>query len=186
MMKKIMLHTAKKNQIENGSQIVRLKFQKARQFLNPVNAVIQLGFSRSKNKGTAVGRAMSFTLHSAMEGTYPDITVNPANAKLSLGTKGVLTDVQIGRSVKSIRLTWDSTGSSGDMNSVADDRVLLCAYAVEQELAVINEEQVLRSAGQMNLRLPDGMQQLPVHLYLVVYDRSKRNCSDSQYLGLFN
>lgn len=174
----------KKNQSENGSQTIRLKFQKARQFLNPVNAVIQLGFNRSKNKGTAIGRAMSFTLHSAMEGTYPDITVNPAKAKLSVGTKGVLTDVQVDRSSNTIRMNWDSTVSSGNRNIAADDRVLLCAYAVEQELAAVNEGQVWRSAGQMDLQLPDGMMHMPVHLYLVVYDRNKRNCSDSQYLGL--
>lgn len=186
MMKKLMLQDTKENQPENGSHTVRLKFQKARQFLNPVNGVIQLGFSRNKNKGTAVGRAMSFTLHSAMEGIYPDIIVNPAKARLSVGTKGPLLNVKVERSTESIRMSWDSIGYSGNANCATDDRVLLCAYAVEQELAVVNEEQVWRSAGQMDLQLPHSMQQMPVHLYLVVYDRNKRNCSDSQYLGFLN
>ncbi|TCR08582.1 hypothetical protein EDF66_103129 [Sphingobacterium sp. JUb20] len=184
-MKVLAMQSPKKAKIENGRQTVRLKFQKARQFLNPVNAIIQIGFARGKNKGTAIGRAMSYTLHSAMEGLFPDINVNASQARLSAGVISGLRVTDISRFGKSISLSWDPQVSRVACTE-DDDRVLLCAYAVEQELAAVNEEQVWRKAGKLQLELPAGMEQLGVHLYLIVHDRSKQNCSNSQYLGWYN
>lgn len=179
------MQSLKKARVENGSQTIRLKFKKARQFLNPVNAIIQIGFARGKNKGTAIGRAMSYILHSAMEGLFPDITVNASQARLSAGVISGLRVTDISRVGKSISVSWDPQVSRVACTE-DDDRVLLCAYAVEQELAAVNEEQVWRKAGRLQLELPEGMEQLGVHLYLMVHDRSKLNCSNSQYLGWYN
>lgn len=184
-MKVLSLQSANKPKIENGTQTVRMKFQKARLFLNPVNLVIQIGFKHRKNKGTAIGRAMAFTLHSAMEGAYPNISVNPAKARLSIGVKGNLHGTSVSRSGNSISMSWDPQDVGILSIDANDDRVLLCAYAIDQELAAINEEEIWRSHGQLLMDLPHGMHGLKVHLYLIVHDRTKQNCSNSRYLGVF-
>lgn len=171
--------------VANGTETVRMKFAKARKFLNPVNDIIQMGFTpRHKNKKTPIGRAMSALLQSAMVGTYPDIAVDPARAKLSAGTKGLIHIYSVERHGAAIALTWNPEAKRIRADE-GDDGILLCAYAVEEELAAVNEEPVLRQDGSLVMQLPEGMEQLPVHLYLIVHNRDKTNFSNSQYLGLF-
>lgn len=168
----------------NGTETVRMKFTKARKFLNPVNYILQMGYASRKNKKSAIGRAMSAILQNAMVGHYPNIEVDPVKAKLSAGTKSALNVYSIERKGADIALIWDPM-AEWIRRDEWDDGIILCAYAVAQELAAINEEAALRHDGKLQLRLPEGMEELPVHLYLIVHDRDKANFSDSQYLGLF-
>jgi hypothetical protein len=186
-MKILLKQKEKKPTVVNGTETIRLKFAKARKFLNPVNYIIQMGFMPrpGKSKKTALGRAMSALLKSAMVGTYPAIEVDPALARLSAGIKFTPKDTTVVRNGAEILLTWNPTPDRVT-HSEADDRIILCAYAVEQELAAMNEEEVYREQGRMRLELPEGMEQLPVHLYLIVHDRDKKNFSNSYYLGFFN
>jgi len=168
----------------NGTETVRMKFTKARKFLNPVNYILQMGYASRKNKKPAIGRAMSVILQGAMVGTYPNIEVDPARAKLSVGMKSALKVYSIERKGADIALSWNPVTDKVRRNEW-DDGIILCAYAIAQELAAINEEEALRQDGKLQLQLPEGMEELPVHLYLIVHDRDKTNFSDSQYLGLF-
>lgn len=170
--------------VVNGTETVRMKFTKARKFLNPVNYILQMGYKSRKNRKTPIGRAMSVILKSAMIGVYPNIEVDPAKAKLSVGVKSPLRIYSVERQGAAIGLTWDPIAEKYRRDE-RDDAVILCAYAIAQELAAINEEAALRYDGKLQLRLPEGMEELPVHLYLIVHDRDKANFSDSQYLGVF-
>lgn len=170
----------------NGSETVRMKFAKARKFINPVNYIIQMGYTprSGQKRKTPLGRAMATILQEAMVGNYPNIEVDPAKAKLSTGIKGRPTVLALTRDKAKITMTWntDIRSWAGDM---ADDRIILCAYAVAQELAAINEDVSLRKDGQLQMELPDGMEELSVHIYLIVQDRDQKAFSNSLYLGLF-
>jgi len=170
--------------VVNGTETVRMKFTKARKFLNPVNYILQMGYASRKNKKSAIGRAMSAILQNAMVGTYPNIEVDPAKAKLSAGVKSALKVYSLERKGADIALSWDPVAEMVRRDEW-DDGVILCAYAIMQELAAVNEELVIRKDGAMQMQLPEGMEELPVHLYLIVHDRDKANFSNSQYLGLF-
>ena len=172
--------------VVNGTETVRMKFTKARKFLNPVNHIVQMGFRsrKDKNRKTPIGRAMSAILQSAMVGNYPNIEVDPARARLSTGVKCALKIYSVERRGAAIGLSWDPVANIIRRDEW-DDRIILCAYAIEQELAAMNEEEVLRHHGKMHMQLPEGMEELAVHLYLIVYDRDRTNFSNSQYLGLF-
>lgn len=171
--------------VVNGTETVRMKFAKARKFINPVNYIVQMGYASRKNKKTPIGRAMSALLQGAMIGTYPNIDVDPAKAKLSAGVKASVRIYSVERRGATIGLTWDPI-TKKVTRMEWDDGVILCAYAITQELAAINEEEALRHQGNLRMELPEGMEELPVHLYLIVHDRDKANFSDSQYLGLFS
>lgn len=171
--------------VVNGTETVRMKFTKARKFLNPVNYIVQMGYASRKNKKTPIGRAMSAILQGAMTGTYPNIEVDPAKAKLSVGVKASMRIHSVERRGATIGITWDPVAEK-IRRTERDDGVILCAYAIAQELAAINEEEALRHEGGLWMELPEGMEELPVHLYLIVHDRDRANFSDSQYLGLFS
>lgn len=172
--------------VANGTETVRMKFTKARKFLNPVNYILQMGYTsrKNKNRNTPIGRAMSAILQGAMVGTYPNIEVDPAKAKLSAGVKTPLRVYSVERLGAAILLAWDPVTDKVRCDEW-DDSIILCAYAIMHELAAINEEPVLRHQGKLQMELPEGMEELPVHLYLIVHDRDKTNFSNSQYLGLF-
>ncbi|WP_333888862.1 DUF6266 family protein [Sphingobacterium siyangense] len=172
--------------VVNGTETVRMKFARARKFINPVNDIIQMGYTARKRnlRKTPIGRAMSGLLQNAMIGTYPDIVVDPAKAQLSAGVKLSLGVDSVDRQQKQITIVWNSA-TNVLYQDRADDAIILCAYAVEEELAAINDEVALRQDGTLTMQLPDGMEKLPIHLYLIVHDREKANFSNSQYLGLF-
>ncbi|WP_286776759.1 DUF6266 family protein [Sphingobacterium sp. UBA2074] len=172
--------------IVNGTETVRMKFARARKFINPVNDIIQMGYTARKRnvRKTSIGRAMSALLRNAMKGIYPDIEVDPTKAQLSVGVKLPLGVDSVDRQQKQITIVWNSA-TNVLYQDRPDDGIILCAYAVEEELAAINDELAVRQDGTLIMQLPDGMEKLPIHLYLIVHDREKANFSNSQYLGLF-
>lgn len=175
----------RKGFVMNGTETVRMKFAKARKFLNPVNYIVQIGYRSKKNNKTPIGRAMSALLQSAMVGQYPHIEVDPAKAQLTTGVKSSLMIYSVVRQKASIALTWNPV-TEWVRRERWDDGVILCAYAIKEELAAINEQLALRQHGQLQMQLPEGMEELPVHLYLIVHDRDKVNFSNSKYLGVFD
>lgn len=164
---------------------VRMRFKAARLFLNPLNTIIQLGFShKSRKKGTPLGYAMSHTLRYAVEGTYPDIKVNPALVALSHGFLPFLREVKVERDGRDIQLRWESCDNNRMMDRRhLDDRVILCAYNPDEGIAGINENDALRTDNQLQLHLPAGLADKPVHLYLLLHDRDKKLFASSRYLG---
>ena len=185
-MKILAKQSEKRAYVANGTEIMRMKFAKARKFLNPLNYIIQMGFApqRLRKGKTAIGRAMSAILQSAMVGEYPHIEVDPARVKISAGVTAILPVCGVERIGATIRLRWITLGAPL-RGAERDDRIILCAYAVQEELAAINEEEVLRAEGDLQMQLPEDMEHMPVNLYLCVHDRDKINFSNSQYLGVF-
>lgn len=182
-----LLNKQKENRVfvASGTETVRMKFAKARKFLNPVNDVIQMGYTiKNCKKGkTALGRAMSSVLRTAMIGTFPNIEVDPAKVKLSSGVKRPLLVYSCKRQEHYIHLRWNPIAEKIHRDEL-DDGIILCAYAVELQLAAINDVNAYRVQGELQMELPDGMQTAAVHLYLFVHDRGQINFSESQYLGL--
>lgn len=172
----------KKETTPLASLAVRQRFAQARFFLNPLNTLIKMGFSKSKK--TAIGQAMSFLIRNAMVGEYPDIRVNPALAKLSNGSLVGQAINTIDRVGDSIILRWHFVPSRiHEINW--DDELILCAYDVENGNAAINEEKVVRQDEKMELALPSILHGQSVHLYIMVHDRDKKSFSRSQYIGFY-
>lgn len=162
----------------------RQRFAQAKFFLNPINSLIRIGFSRGKKTKSPIGQAMSFLIRNAMVGEYPDIKVDPALAKVSNGGFSGQGINRVYREGDSVVLEW-SFMASRIADVEWDDELILCAYDVEQGNAAINEEKVLRRDEKMEIALPSILHGRPVHLYLVVHDRDRKYFSRSQYLGFY-
>lgn len=176
----------KKEQNATKRLAIQLRFKLARYFLNPLNSLIQLGYSQGRKNKTAIGKAMSHTLRNAMEGDYPNIWVNPTKVRFSVGTLCSSSDIQVERIGNAIRVTWrDETKRGRVLNGQWDDTVIFCAYDVEAGVAGINEVPIIRRDEQHLLQLPSGILDRPVHLYMMLHDRDKKAFSNSLYLGLY-
>ncbi|MBE8722034.1 DUF6266 family protein [Sphingobacterium pedocola] len=165
----------------DGRLEVWLRFKVARQFLTPLTRLINMGFATKKRGKTPLGRAMSYTLKGCMEGTYPDIRVNPELVQLSNGSAVIPLDAVALRQDGVIQISWrpDSDGIA----CFHDDGVIVCAYHVESAVAGINETTAIRSDGRTELVLPVQLVDKPVHVYAMAHCRHKKNFSRTVYLG---
>jgi len=165
----------------DGRLEVWLRFKVARQFLTPLTRLINMGFATKKRGKTPLGRAMSYTLKGCMEGTYPDIRVNPALVQLSNGSAVIPLSATAERQNGVIQISWCS--SSNGRATFHDDGIIVCAYHVESAVAGINETTAIRSDGRTELVLPVQLADKPVHLYAMAHCRDKRKFSRTVYLG---
>ncbi|MEN5055888.1 DUF6266 family protein [Sphingobacterium kitahiroshimense] len=169
----------------NKVKSIQLRFKVVRYFLNPLNMLIQIGFATRKKGKTALGRAMSHHLCNALTGEYPDITIDPAKAKISEGSLDLVMLEQVERAGDFITVKWHLPNRFFPDQSNWDDEVVLCVYDIEAGNAAINEHQVIRKDAHMTLTLPSVLCGKQVHLYLMLHDRDKRKVSRSEYLGKY-
>lgn len=158
----------------------RKKFAISQAWLRPVVKFVRAGFKGYSPLSEGFVAAKSYLLKNAIEGKFPDITINPALVKVSFGDLPLPNDIVVGLVNQKLQFTWDTAVPQG---ANENDQVMLLAYNIEKEWASHTV------AGQLRTT---GVQELPVfyidpgetyHIYfaMVAPDRSKQ--SDSVYLG---
>lgn len=160
----------------------RNKLGMAMRFLKPLKEMIYVGFAGahgSRSKTTAMNAAASHLLNYAMEGEFPDITVNPAAVRLSRGTLMQLPDISFEQTGSEITVMWLPFVSP--FSGHADDCVMVACYNLQERSVTVGE--AVRSDGLATLDLSE----LPVDstslIYVCVADRDRKRFSNSQFLG---
>lgn len=185
-MRQVLTNSRKLARSVDGRLAVRQRFKLAAEFLRPLSGIVAQGFATQQKGKTAHGRAMSYLLLRAVDGTYPNQYVNPAQVRLSEGVLQNPAEIEVTRQGALIQV--EATSEMGDitgLNQAWDDRLVLCAYHPELRVAGINDEDGLREEGVVTLQLPPLLADKPVHLYLMAHDRDRRRWSNSQYLGRY-
>ncbi|RQP15310.1 MAG: hypothetical protein EAS52_15555 [Parapedobacter sp.] len=160
----------------------RSKLGMAMGFLKPLKEIIYMGFAnahRSRSKTAAMNAAASHMLNYAIEGDFPDISINPAAVRLSRGTLMQLPDVSLEQTGSEITVMWSPMLSP--FSGHADDRVMVICYNLEEESVEVGEAK--RQDGLLTLDLSE----LPVDstslIYVCVAERNGKQFSNSQFLG---
>lgn len=166
----------------DGRLAIRERFKLAMKFLGPLRGLIQRSYATRQKGKSAFGRAMSQVLQSAVEGEYPHQRINPAQVKLSEGPLCLPVVLDVTRSGRDIRVFFTS---SANVNYAWDDEVLLCAYAPDRRIAAISSKPGQRADGAVGVTLPSGLEDHPVHVYLMAHERNGRKWTRSGYLGEF-
>ncbi|SEL88811.1 DUF6266 family protein [Parapedobacter koreensis] len=170
----------------DGRLPIRQRFKLASEFLMPLHRLIRRGFATKRKGKSAFGRAMSYVLLRAVCGEYPDQYIDPAAVRLSEGVLQHPIRTEVTRQGRTVRVAVESRmGDLDGLNQAWDDRLVLCAYNPALRVAGINDEERLREDGNVTLKLPPMLADKPVHLYLIVHDRSGQKWSNSKYLGEF-
>lgn len=151
-------------------------------FLKPLKEIIYMGFAQahpSRSRTTAMNAAASHMLNYAVEGSYPDITINPAAVRLSRGTLAPLPDAAYEQTGSAVTVTWNPMLLKYSGN--ADDRVMAICYNLRERSVMVVE--AMRSDAMATLDLVE----LPLNstslIYVLVVDRDKKQFSNSQFLG---
>ena len=151
-------------------------------FLKPLKEIIYMGFAQahpSRSRTTAKNAAASHMLNYAVEGSYPDITINPAAVRLSRGTLASLPDAAYEQVGSAVTVTWNPLLPRFSGN--ADDRVMAICYNLQERSVMVVEASRADATATLDLfELPLNSTSL---IYVLVADRDRKQYSNSQFLG---
>jgi hypothetical protein len=172
------LRTSKATQNEKGN---RWKFKTSQTWLQPLTAVLRIGFEGYKVNCHGFNGAKSFFSHHAVHGLDPFYYVDPALACISHGQLFAGTELKAELSAdRSVVFTWDKEGPFS-----YNDRAIAVAYDINGKNAIYDVGIAKRSTGTATLQLGEDFSGTETHVYLGFVTEDRKERSVSQYLGMF-
>jgi hypothetical protein len=133
----------------------RQKFSVVASFLQPLNEFLKIGFRSYAVNQTATNAAMSYNLANAVQGAYPNFTIDYSNALVSRGDLAApLNPAAAAGAAGAIVFTWDN--NSTEIGAVADDKSLIVVYNPVKHQAVTANALADRADGTQTLTVPDS------------------------------
>ncbi|HZH72522.1 MAG TPA: DUF6266 family protein [Mariniphaga sp.] len=159
----------------------RSKFSLMLKFLQPLNEVIKVGYKSQAIKMTPINSALSYNIKNAIEGEYPEYSVDFENAILSKGAlaQAAGAEYEIQETGK-IFLSW--TDNSDDPNASGDDKALLVVYNPVKNQAVTSKT-VTRADCSGEVQLPVSFEGDPFHAWIIFQSADEQVVSESTYVG---
>lgn len=156
----------------------RNKFAMAHFWLQPLLDFVREGFKNYSLKSRGFNAAKSYLLRNAVEGKQPNISINPALVKVSVGKLPLPADIAVGKTGEGeITFTWNPQS----IKDVSDfDQVMVLAYEVETGDASFRITGQFRNVGVEKLEKLTGK---AYHCYLAFTAADRSMQSDSVYLG---
>jgi hypothetical protein len=167
----------------------RSKFSTVIKFLQPITKFIRVGYKGLAVRQSAFNAAMSYNYHNALTGEYPAISIDYANAAVSLGNlPGAINPVCSSDEAAKVSISWEANTGQGEAND--SDIAMAVVYNPELGDAVYSLNGGIRSEGSMTLELPASYSGKEVQCYIsfmvldsVPGDQSQNEISNSAYAG---
>jgi len=160
----------------------RMKFAVTMQFLQPVSQFLKIGWKNYAVKMTAANAAFSYNFHAALQGTYPDFTINYAKALLAHGNLApALNPVATSAVANTVTFTWNN--NSTEIGASSLDKTLIVVYNASKNQAVYIDGLTDRAAGTQTVTLPDSFMADTVQCYIAFISVDGQLVSDSQFAG---
>ena len=170
-----------KNPRTEGQVSQRTKFAITMHYLKPMTAFLRTGWKLYANKQSPFNAAMSYTLANAVDGTYPDYTIDPSKILVSRGSLLPASNCDIDTSGGNITIMWDD--NSGISNAKATDKALVAIVNPTKGEAVCDTAGAERMSCSHNLILPADWAGDEVHIYLGFISEDGKEVANSMYLG---
>lgn len=154
-------------------------------FLQPALPFIQLGF-RFETAGTnrnAYNEAVSYNKMNALQGAYPDISIDYSKVLLSKGELPAAKQVQIEKTEHGIAFTWDTSDISSQRRH---DRTMLLVSFPELGLVSYHPSGSKRIEGKDLLYFDQGYKEEHMEVYISFVNAEGTQVSDSVYAGAFD
>ncbi|WP_019038498.1 DUF6266 family protein [Psychroflexus tropicus] len=159
----------------------RSKFTITLRFLQTMTDFLRVGFKLYANKMTQFNAAMSYNLNNAITGTYPNFSVDYANALVSRGGLTEALNGAVSSSGGLVEFTWDDNSGSG--SAQATDKALLVVYNATKDQAIYDTAGAARSATSQNLAMPNDFIGDDVEAFIGFISDDGKEVSDSIYIG---
>jgi len=150
-------------------------------FMKPIKAFIKISFKTvaAKNGMYPHNRAMSNLKLKAIQGTYPDLSINYANLLVSEGNLPEAENPAVVKTDTGLRFTWDKV-KTFPRNI---DQVMLMAYFSELNKATYITAGAKRSSGEDFLEIKPSMINEKMEVYIAFISEERNFVSNSTYLG---
>lgn len=165
-----------------GQMDQRTRFAQVLQFLQPMKDFIKVGYKNYAIKMTQFNSAMSYILKNAVTGSFPNYTIDYANALISRGSlAGALNGSATSSTAGAVEFTWYDNSSEG--NAQATDKALILAYNKTKGEAVFVTDGAIRTAGTQTLTVPDDFSGDAVECFIAFISADGLSVSNSKYVG---
>ncbi|ACU05046.1 DUF6266 family protein [Pedobacter heparinus] len=182
--KTVIRHIGKSNKKPSAAQLAtRQKMATIIKFLQPAVPFVNVGFElevqgTDKNPHNA---AVSYNVKNALQGQYPDITLDYSKVLLS---KGILEPAILPEATFTgtlLEITWQV---AADMDwGIKNDRTMLFIYCPELDKAVYVLSGARRSTGKDEIELPLSFVGKALQVYIAFKAVNGKSVSDSRWVG---
>lgn len=183
--KTVIRHIGKSNKKPSAAQLAtRQKMALIVKFLSPALAFLNVGFElevqgTDKNPHNA---AVSYNAKNAIQGQYPDITLDYSKVLLS---KGILEPAIMPAAAFTGTLLELSWQVAADMDwGIKNDRTMLFIYCPEQDKAVYVLSGSRRSTGKDEIELPLSYVGKELQVYIAFKAANGKSVSNSVWVGI--
>ena len=160
----------------------RMKFRVTMRFLQPMTQLLRLGWKNFAVGKTAFNSAMSYNVLNAIQGTYPNYTVDYPNALVSKGNlPPALNQVAASTVAGTVLFTWDD--NSDEVGAETTDTSVLVVCNPEKNQAVFFAGLAERADGTQSVTVPHSFSGDLVHCYMGFQTVDGFELSNSKYAG---
>jgi len=160
----------------------RMKFKVTIKFLQPMTQLLRIGWRNFAVGQTAFNAAMSYNILNAIQGTYPNFTVDYPNALVSKGNlPPALNQAAASTVAGTVLFTW--TDNSDEMGAATTDTSLLVVYNPTKNQAVFFAGLAERITGTQAVTVPHSFSGDLVHCYMGFQSVEGFDLSNSKYAG---
>jgi hypothetical protein len=183
--KTVVRHIGKSNKAPTIAQLaVRQRMTAVIKFLRPALAFINAGFEldvigTDKNPHNA---AVSYNAKNAMQGSYPNISLDYSKALVSKGGLEPVVNPQAFLTGALLTISWEV---NPDMDwGIKNDRTMLLIYCPELDKATYVLSGSRRSSGKDDLELLANYTGKDLHIYIAFKAGNGKRISDSVWVNL--
>lgn len=132
----------------------------------------------------AFNLATSYNKKEALQGEYPNISVNYSKVVLSKGDLPVAKDIQLNKTATGVLISWDP--SRLDFDYRPDDSVMIMLYHPLRKKAKSFLNAARREEGSHFIEIDKEWLDEPIEAYLCFKSANGKRISDSVYVGNLN
>lgn len=158
------------------------KFLAAVTFLKPIKDLLNVTYASMRSgRATGFNMALRQVIKSAVQGTYPDYTINYAAVQLAVGSLAIATGLAVAEGNVAVHLTWDP--DTNPHNGFADDLITVLLFDPETNIFKNGPENITRATGELLIQMRSEMAGKELQVYYFFTSRDGKKLSPSYYAG---
>ena len=159
----------------------RTKFAMAPVYLRPIKDILNIGFGdKNLNKTTGYNAAVKIFLTQAIQGDYPDFSVDFSKIVMSKGSLSVFHSLGFTLTGNDLVLTWQSILNR--YNAFTDDSLMVIVFNETKMMYLIYED-MTRIDLTYTINMGADFSGDVMHIWAFAIKREGEIVSNSQYLG---
>lgn len=169
-----------------AQKVQRARFRTGQKFVISANSLISIGYRNNKAKAKPLEAACSYHVKNAVQGEYPDFSIDPSKIIISIDHGGLKHERSAKMSMVKcniVEVTWDTAGKYNpcELLDRNNDDTLFLLYN-ETKGTLYMGEKVMRREGTLSRKIPSKNVGDVIHGYFFFAAKDGK-VSNSQYLG---